>query len=421
MSDTDVVVVGAGLAGLRAARVLAATGLSVTVLEAGDAVGGRERTDEVDGFRLDRGFHVVNPAYPALSRAVDPASLDLRPFGPGLNVRLPERTVTLARPGRQPRRLAAALRSGLVPPRTAWALARWLTPVLVRPGRVKTGPDTTLAEALAELGLTGSPLEPALRTFLAGVLGDEDGTTSAAFVALLLRSFALGSPGVPALGVRRLPELLAEPLPDVRTRTAVRSVVSTERSAAVGTDSGVLRARAVVLAVGPREFGDLTGTPTLPTRRLSTWWFAAEERPSASTMLFVDGRRPRGPVVNAAVMSNVAPWAPLGRHLVQASCVTAAGEDVVRRQVGELLGVDAAAWTLLRRDVIEGALPVQSAPLRLTTPAQLGPRLFAAGDHRTTASIQGALVSGERAARAVARALSLPPQPRVETLQKETV
>jgi phytoene dehydrogenase-like protein len=64
--DTDVVVVGAGLAGLQSARRLERLGLRVTVLEAGDAVGGRVRTDKVDGFLCDRGFQVLNPSYPAV-------------------------------------------------------------------------------------------------------------------------------------------------------------------------------------------------------------------------------------------------------------------------------------------------------------------------------------------------------------------
>ncbi len=52
----DVIVVGAGLAGLHAALRLQAAGREVIVLEASDAVGGRIRTDEVDGMLLDRGF-----------------------------------------------------------------------------------------------------------------------------------------------------------------------------------------------------------------------------------------------------------------------------------------------------------------------------------------------------------------------------
>ncbi|MFM7392667.1 MAG: FAD-dependent oxidoreductase, partial [Actinomycetota bacterium] len=67
----DVVVIGAGLAGLAAARHLHAKSFSVAVLESQDDVGGRVRTDIVDGFRLDRGFQIMLSAYPELRRQVD--------------------------------------------------------------------------------------------------------------------------------------------------------------------------------------------------------------------------------------------------------------------------------------------------------------------------------------------------------------
>ena len=81
--DAPVVVVGAGLAGLSCAVALHDAGVPVTVLEASDGVGGRVRTDHVDGFLLDRGFQVALTAYPELLRQFDLEALDLRAFDPG--------------------------------------------------------------------------------------------------------------------------------------------------------------------------------------------------------------------------------------------------------------------------------------------------------------------------------------------------
>ena len=82
-TQCDVVIVGAGLAGLSAAREIQRHGLSVIVLESSDDVGGRVRTDIVDGFQLDRGFQVMLTAYPEFKTQVDMRALDLRPFDPG--------------------------------------------------------------------------------------------------------------------------------------------------------------------------------------------------------------------------------------------------------------------------------------------------------------------------------------------------
>ena len=155
----------------------------------------------------------------------------------------------------------------------------------------------------------------------------------------------------------------------------------------------------------------LLGIPAPSTHGLQTWWFAADAAPTASALLAVDGRR-RGPVVNTVVISNGAPsYAPPGRHLVAATCLLPKGgradaggpprEERVRRALADIWDADSARWELLRRDDIADALPVQPAPLRTTSPARLGDGVYIAGDHRDTASIQGALVSGERAARAV--------------------
>ncbi len=84
---TEVVVVGAGLAGLACAQDLARAGVECVVLEASDGVGGRVRTDAVDGYLLDRGFQILLTAYPEVRRRLDLAALDLRTFEPGAVVR----------------------------------------------------------------------------------------------------------------------------------------------------------------------------------------------------------------------------------------------------------------------------------------------------------------------------------------------
>lgn len=404
MSEYDVIVVGAGLAGLRAATRLAEAGRDVVVLEAHDAVGGRERTDIVDGFRLDLGFHVLNPAYPAVRRWVDIDALALRRFPVAVGVRLDDRVVRLAHPLRHPGLIAATLRSGLVRPADVAALARWVGPTLVTATAAKRG-GVTLDEAWDRAGLRGPLREAVLEPFLAGVLADDRQQSSDAFVRLLVRSFALGRPGVPAAGIGALPAQLADTAR--RAGAGVRlshRVVSTRRRAHgwhVGIEGqDAVTARTVIIATGLDPSLDVS----LPERRgLQTWWFAADRAPGGDAALRVDGRR-RGPIVNTAVMTNTAPsYAPRGQHLIQATCVmpSEATEDDIRRQLAEIWEADTRPWRLLRRDDIAGALPAQDPPLRLRRPVRLDDGRYVAGDHRDTASIQGALVSGQRAAEAV--------------------
>ena len=130
---SPIVVVGAGLAGLACAQRLTAAGLEVIVLEASDAVGGRVRTDEIDGFRCDRGFQLINPAYPALGRVVDLDQLDLRAFGAGVVVAQRRRPLGPGRPAPTPPAAAGhAPQPRRVPPRARGV--RPLGPVLPAPG-----------------------------------------------------------------------------------------------------------------------------------------------------------------------------------------------------------------------------------------------------------------------------------------------
>ena len=416
MEAHDVVVIGAGLAGLRCARRLAEAGREVLVLEAEDAVGGRERTDLLDGFQLDHGFHVLNPAYPAVRRWVDLDALDMQPFPVGVRVRRQNEIVELHHPLRHPIGVFGTLASGMVSIRDAAALLRWVLPAVVRPRSVIAGNDRSLPEGWDRVGLHGPVRTEVLEPFFAGVLADDRGETSDTFARLLARMFAIGRPGLPAAGIGALPTQLAASATAAggRVQLGARVKRMTRRGGRFDVDvrdADTFRARNVVVAVGPGATSDLSDLPRPVTKGLQTWWFAATTAPTTSALLSVDGRRD-GPIVNTVVISNAAPsYAPAGSHLIQATCLLPDAqtthaealprESEVRRQLGEIWNADAASWRLLRRDDIPDALPAQLPPLRVTQPARLDAGLFVAGDYRDTASIQGALVSGDRVARAV--------------------
>jgi Flavin containing amine oxidoreductase len=418
VEETEVLVVGAGLAGLRCAGVLAAAGRQVRIWEAADDIGGRIRTDVVDGFYCDRGFQVLNPAYPELEHCVDLHALKLQPFGAGVCVRRERGSTILVHPLRQPARLPSMLAGGAITPAGLVALARWARPAL-RPSRLTTergsvaDGDVTLAAALDRSGVRGE-LRRVIDRFLAGVLLDDSGDTSNAFALLLVRMFAFGVPALPADGMQALPRQLASPLMDrVSTGRRVTDVVKAGGGwRATAEDGAVLRARQVVIAADARSTAQLIGAEPTATRGVVTDWWASDTPPTGPPMLWVDGRAgPRGPVVNAAVISAAAPsYAPPGRHLIQASALLGLdhpepAEPQMREHAAAILGVDAADWQPLKRHVVPDALPAQLPPLAVRRSIRDRSGIWTCGDHRDTASIQGALVSGRRTGVAVLRSL----------------
>lgn len=404
--DTDVVVVGAGLAGLRCATGLVDAGLDVVVVEAADAVGGRVRTDRVDGHLLDRGFQVLNPAYPRVRADIDVDALGLQAFGRGAGVMRDGGRSLVADPLRHPDRLRDTLRSGFVTPGALLALARWAGPALGPVDRLVRTDHARWHETLDAAGVRGPVRAELLERFLAGVILEDDGSSASAYVRLLVRAFALGTPGLPSDGMAALPAQLADRLGDrVLLGAPVLSVQTQDGLGVVRTEAGALRARQVVVAVGGHDAAGLVDLPPVATKGLVTWWFSTDERPTDLDMLILDARSDAGGLVNTAVVSNAAPsYAPAGRHLVQATAVTSLGvpsDEQVRARLASLYATDTSRWDLLARHDVEHSLPVQPAGRSLREPVGLDDTTLVCGDHRDTASIQGALASGARTAAAV--------------------
>jgi phytoene dehydrogenase-like protein len=403
----DVVVVGAGLAGLVCARRLTAAGLEVAVLEASDGVGGRVRTDVVDGFRLDRGFQILLTAYPELSRWVDLDQLRLCRFAPGARVRLDGRFVTVADPRRRPRDLPS---TALAPVGTVLDKVRLLAEVAsVRRGAavdLLRRPDLTTAARLGELGFSERMVERFLRPLFAGIQLDPDLEVSSRRFEIVLRMLATGDTGVPALGMQSLPDAVARPLPGgaVRTGTPVERL---EGTAALLASGERVEGRAAVVATdGPTASRLLGAIPDPGSRPVAGLWFAADAPPLPGPYLVLDGEA-SGPVRNLAVMSEVAPsYAPAGRSLLVAAVpgpdALAPGlEGSVRAQLRGWFGPVADTWELLRTDVIRHGQPDQQPPFHPKRPVRLGEGRYVCGDHRDTASTQGAMYSGRRTAEAV--------------------
>ena len=342
----DVVVVGAGLAGLTAADRLTRAGLEVVVIESSDGVGGR----------------------------------------------------VLALP-----RAAAAPIGGL---RSKAALAAYASATVGLPvGRVKGRRDLPAVEHWARHGLRGPVVDRLLRPFFSGVVLEEELTTSSRFVDLMLRMFARGSAVIPAGGMQQIAEQLASrlpagsihlQLPALRVRPGAREVV---------TDAGAVAARAVVVATDVDTADELVGggLERPKWKGVTTVYHAAAVAPLDQPTLLLD--TDDSPVNNTVVVTAAAPsYSPDHRALVATSLVHGArqrwDEPAVRSRLAVLYDVPTGEWEHVSTCDVPRALPAMPAPHDFRKPVRHGD-VFVCGDHRDTSSIQGALVSGERTAVAV--------------------
>jgi phytoene dehydrogenase-like protein len=404
VSRPDVVVVGAGLAGLACATTLHRAGLDVKVVEASDGVGGRVRTDRVDGFRLDRGFQVLLTAYPELHRQFDMSALDLREFSPGALVWRNGRGAAVVDPFRDPRHAVATALAPIGSPFDKLRIARLRHSLRsVHPALLLAGDDRTTADALADRGFSSTMIDRFFRPLVGGIQLDPELKASRRMFDVIFRMLADGAAAVPAAGMQALPDQLAARLPSGAVELATPATAVRPGQVDVG-GARHLDARAVVVATEGPAAGALLGVPPVGSRSVGCVYFAADEAPTDSKMIVLDGDH-SGPVLNVAVMSNVAPeYAPDDRHLVVAALpgyVEPDLERVARRQLRGWWGDQVDRWELLATYRIDHGQPSQEPPLRPKQRVSLGHGLFVCGDHRDTASIQGALFSGRRCAAAV--------------------
>ncbi len=418
MQEHDVVIVGAGLAGLAAARQLSIHGVDVVVLESSDDVGGRVRTDVVDGLFLDRGFQVFNPAYPEAARVLDYDALELRGFTPGVIALTDHGPTRLGDPRALPKWATDALsrRSGRLGGKLRFASYALRNARQSRHQR-EAQMDMPADVALLSAGVGADLLETVLRPFLSGVFLEDRLETSRRFLDLVLLSFLKGRPSVPAQGMQAIPRQLHDALPEGTVRLGVE--VHQVDDGVLHTSDGSVRARTVIVATDPRTAAGLLPSLHVPGGRdVTTWYYVADTRPELLTggepVVVVDGRHARGPLVNTVVLTHAAPtYASDGRVLVSASALglhdDAAMEAIVRGHLAQLYGVGTRSWAHVATYPVPYALPAMLPPFDVRRPVALGEWLFVAGDHRDTGSIQGAMVSGRRAADGALLQLGLQP------------
>lgn len=378
---TEVLVVGAGLAGLNAAIYLEAAGVDVTVIESSDRAGGRVASDVIDGFICDRGFQLINAQYPALQELNVLQELDFIEAPRVIEVSLGNRRHVIGDP-RQVPWTALDKATGTIPEKIA--LLRFIA------GRPK--PGQSIGQALRS---TGTCYERVLRPFLHGVFLTDPDNVDALYGHSIIKSFVNGKPGVPRNGVGELPKALAKRISKIVYNTRVDGIDQTS----VHTNNGTYTANKILIATDATTATQLLGLTEVPRMAgCITWYHAVSQNPSGNGRLIVDGQR-RGPIINSVVMSDISSsYAPVNQHLISTTTDLNVTESDVRRHLAIMWGTSTHEWQFIAKYEIPAALPIHNVGRALSQSMKINDHHFVAGDHRTVPSQQGALFSGRLAA-----------------------
>jgi phytoene dehydrogenase-like protein len=406
----DIVIIGAGMAGLSCAYTLYKNGVNSLILEQSDAVGGRIRTDNVDGFLLDRGFQILLTAYPTAQEVLDYQALNLQHFHSGAWVHVGKSFQKLGDPKRHRDELWQTLFANvgkLSDKLKINKLRRTLQHKSVE--EIFGHSDVTVLETLRQhWGFSESMIDMFFRPFIGGIMLDHSLRTSNAMFEFVMKLFAEGTAAVPANGMQAIPENLASKMPasNLRLNTSVESI---EKNAVILSDGERIEAETIVIATDAFSASQLVAFPQLPKfRSVHNVYFAADEAPMDAPVLALEAE-PIGPINNLTVMSNVAPqYAPKGKHLISATIledrpeIRNGLESSVRKHAKIWFGDQVNKWEHLHTYHIAQALPDQrNLPFTRQGFRQISPQLFVCGDYQNFGAIEGALLSGRRVAETI--------------------
>ena len=412
----DVVIIGAGIAGLSCALTLQKNNLTFAVLESGDSVGGRMQTDIKDGFQLDHGFQVLQTGYPEARRMLDLESLQLQRFPAGVAVRYDGRFHIIADPRHHPRYILSTLASPIGTFKDHLGMLRLARSV--RQGtfdQLFSQPEEKTIDFLQHRGFSEGFIRRFFVPFFAGACLDPNIQASSRVLQYIFRVFADGDAALPAKGMGAIPKQMAAKLPAEAMYLNSRAV-GIDNTIVTLADGSKIEGRGVVIATSQPALERLLGLPSSDSSiGESCLYFASDWRPPFRDPFLVLNGDGSGPINNVAFPSQVAPgYSGSGKTLI---AVVVLGqqhlgkedlEDQVRSQCHGWFGNAVKDWAHLHTYSIVHALPCQEPPTPnpYMLPAPVRKNVRACGEHGSLPGTQWALLSGRKTAEAIVEELT---------------
>ncbi|OEY71396.1 NAD(P)/FAD-dependent oxidoreductase [Salegentibacter salarius] len=402
-SEYKIKIVGAGLSGLIAAKVLEDHGYAPEIYEASDSVGGRIKTDLVEGYQLDRGFQVLLSAYPKALQYLDYQSLELQELLPGAVIYENAKLKTIGDPLRASSLIMPTIFSGIGTFSDKLKILSLYTDLKkLSVNDIFERKETTTLAYLQEKGFSEEIISKFFKPFFSGIYLEPNLETSSRMFEFVFKMFGEGLAVIPKKGMGEISKNLARQLKNtkIHLNTPVKQVKEGE---IILENQEVIPTNATIIATEASALVSNLKNQETQWKSCHSFYFETEKRTIEKPIIGLISDKD-AMINNIFYHTSVATESHGEKELLSVTVVkqTDLSEAELLKKVEEDLKnyCRVGDARFLKHYFIKKALP-KISPLHYEidpTETQLTDTIFLAGDQLLNSSQNAAMLSGERAA-----------------------